>query len=572
MDQQAINQVAEMGRSRFVGVRSLRPIVGTTLSSLRWPMLLSIVYSWLSAVGREQILAAQLERGIAAVLPMVMLVAMLRSAVGSNGVCASLLGWSANDCQSVRRGLGRALGIVAPLWGGCEFLKWYSEGRFSDSLGRVLLMLSMLGLAGMLKWMLQPMMSDLLERRGGVTLRWLRGGLATAMIVSALPLTLAGLAAAGYRFAAEQLAGRIVWSLLIGFVVTMVWSMVLRGWEAYRHHREQQVAADGGATREKLAELATCSGQVVRILNLVGVIVAAWAALAIWSAVFPVQEWLSSASLPLGSGATIRELVGAIAVALVALSFSRNVGGLIELLLPLRLPLDRGGRFAVTFVARYLIGLVGLLWASSLLGFDWDRVQWLAAGLTVGLGFGLQEVFANLVSGLIILIERPVRVGDFVSVNNVTGTVTKMALRATTIIDADRREWIVPNKSFITSDVMNWTLSDRSCRLVFPISVAHGSDSRKVQAILLDVAKRQPRILDFPEPSAVFVRIGPRSLDFELRVFLADQTGLGGLQTEINVQLVESLQAAEIEVCLETLGWEGERSERGAKRAKHSAA
>ncbi len=572
MDRQAKSEVAELDRSRFVGGRNLRPIVGTTLSSLLWPMLLSIVYSLLSAVGREQILAAQLARGIAAVLPMVTLVAVLRSAVGSQGVCTSLLGWSAKNCQLVRRSLGRALGFVAPLWGGCEFLKWYSEGRFSDSLGRVLLMLSMLALAGMLGLMFRPMMSDLLECRGGLATRWLRGRLATAMIVSALPLTLVGLAAAGYRFAAEQLAGRMVWSLLIGFVVIMVWSMVLRGWEAYRRYREQQLANAGDATREKLAELATCSGQVLRMLNLVGVIGAAWAALAIWSAVFPVQEWLSNVSLPFGSGATVCELVGAIAVALVALSFSRNVGGLIELLLPSRLPLDRGGRFAITFVARYLLGLIGLLWASSLLGFDWDRVQWLAAGLTVGLGFGLQEVFANLVSGLIILIERPVRVGDFVSVNNVTGTVTKMALRATTIIDADRREWIVPNKSFITSDVMNWTLADKSCRVVFPISVAHGSDSRKVQAILLDVAKRQPRVLDFPEPSAVLDRIGPRSLDFELRVFLADQTGLESLKTEINVQLVESLQSAEIEVCLETLGWEGERPGSGVRRAKRSAA
>ena len=109
---------------------------------------------------------------------------------------------------------------------------------------------------------------------------------------------------------------------------------------------------------------------------------------------------------------------------------------------------------------RYLVGVFGLLFAFQVVGFSWGSVQWLAAGLTVGLGFGLQEIFANLISGLIILIERPVRVGDIVTVNGTTGTVCSMQLRATTIRDRDECELIVPNKKFITEDVMNWTLSD----------------------------------------------------------------------------------------------------------------
>jgi potassium efflux system protein len=211
-------------------------------------------------------------------------------------------------------------------------------------------------------------------------------------------------------------------------------------------------------------------------------------------------------------------------------------------------------------VAKYLVVLTGLVQAAVLLGFAWARVQWLVAGLTVGLGFGLQEVFANLVSGLIILMERPVRVGDYVSVNNVTGTVTKMALRATTIQDADRREWIVPNKKFITDDVMNWTLSDTVSRAVFPIGVMHGSDTVLVQEILLAQAQANAQILDYPEPSVVMARIGGASLDFELRVFLPSRGVYTQVQNDLLVKIERALREAGIE--LELPMFEGQEKRR----------
>ena len=132
---------------------------------------------------------------------------------------------------------------------------------------------------------------------------------------------------------------------------------------------------------------------------------------------------------------SLRELLMAIGFLVLAFVLSANLPGLLEVTLLDRLNLDRGGRYAVSFVVKYLVLVIGIFLACRLLGFAWNRVQWLAAGLTVGLGFGLQEIFANLVSGIIILIERPIRVGDVVTVSGTTGTVTKMALRATTSLD-----------------------------------------------------------------------------------------------------------------------------------------
>ncbi|MBX3417492.1 MAG: mechanosensitive ion channel [Pirellulaceae bacterium] len=532
----------------------LQSILGTVARAMTMPLLAYFVFVQLKAVGKTQILAAQLAHGLGSVLPLLVVAVVLRRAFGAQGLARVHLNWAAGVCGYLERALSLTIWLVGPMWAACDFLKLYSEGRYSDSLGRLILIASLIGLANVL-WLT----ANAIVRRETLMCDtkptiWLGGGRGFQMAVSLLSVSLAVLAGIGYRFAAEQLGQRIVWTFLSGLALTLGWSWFLQLWGMYRARLERQINPLESGGRDRLNELAGYATQVVRILNLLGVLGMILAGMQIWSDILPMRELLQRVPIPIGSGASLRELVGAMAVVVVAFSLSRNVAGLIELFLPLRLPLDKGGRFAITFVARYLIGLIGLIWASSLLGFNWDRVQWLAAGLTVGLGFGLQEVFANLVSGLIILIERPVRVGDWVSVNNISGTVTKMALRATTILDADRREWIVPNKAFITGDVMNWTLSDATCRMVFPVSVAHGCEARRVQQILLEVAKGQSRVLEYPEPSVVLAKIGPRSLDFELRVFFGSRSGMAALQTEINVQMVERLEAAGIEVCIDHLG------------------
>ena len=155
---------------------------------------------------------------------------------------------------------------------------------------------------------------------------------------------------------------------------------------------------------------------------------------------------------------------------------AKNLPALLELSLLQRLPLDRGARYAVSTIVRYLILIIGVTAVSSALGIGWAKVQWLAAALT----FGLQEIFANFVSGLIILIERPIRVGDVVTVGDTEGRVTQLRMRATTIIDRDRREYLVPNKDFITNNVINWTLSDPITRVVLPVGIAYGSDTERV--------------------------------------------------------------------------------------------
>ena len=133
--------------------------------------------------------------------------------------------------------------------------------------------------------------------------------------------------------------------------------------------------------------------------------------------------------------------------------------------------------------------IIGASIAFASLGMSWSKLQWLFTALSVGLGFGMQEIFGNFVSGIIILFERPVRVGDMVTIGSFNGTVSKIRIRATTLIDNDRKEVIVPNKAFITERVVNWALTSSMTRLVISVGVAYGSDLELVKRLLLQAAE-----------------------------------------------------------------------------------
>ena len=133
---------------------------------------------------------------------------------------------------------------------------------------------------------------------------------------------------------------------------------------------------------------------------------------------------------------------------------------------------------------QYSIAVIGVTLFFWLIGIGWLSLQWLIAAMTVGLGFGLQEIFAIFVSGLILLFERPVRIGGTVTLNNITGTVSRIRIRATTILDWYNRELIVPNRAFVTDNLINWTLTNPDLRMILKVGIAFGSDTRKATELL----------------------------------------------------------------------------------------
>jgi len=241
----------------------------------------------------------------------------------------------------------------------------------------------------------------------------------------------------------------------------------------------------------------------------------------------PVGDLMRTAEGPSGAAqqadaqrVTLAQALLAVFVGLIAYIATRNLPGLLEITLLQRLEMDNGLRVAITTLSRYLIAVVGVLLVFSLAGIGWSKVQWLAAALTFGLAFGLQEIFANFVSGLIILLERPIRIGDTVTVGDVSGEVSQIRFRATTITDWDRKELVVPNKEFITTRLVNWTLTDPVTRIKIPVGVAYGSDVGKATENLLRVAREHANILDDPPPQALFLGFGDNALTLELRVHI----------------------------------------------------
>jgi small-conductance mechanosensitive channel len=213
-----------------------------------------------------------------------------------------------------------------------------------------------------------------------------------------------------------------------------------------------------------------------------------------------------------------------------------------------RLGFDSGLKYAILTMSRYGLFVLGVIMALSQIHLDLGRLQWLMAAMGVGLGFGLQEIVSNFVSGIILLVERPVRVGDVVTVGTTAGRVQRINIRATTVVNFDRQEIIVPNRSLITKEVTNWTRGDTIIRLVVPIGVAYGNDIDEVTELLLQIALAQPDVLREPAPQAYFVCHGESSLDFELRVFIPNPSVKMSLLHNLNRTINRELKDRDIEI------------------------
>ena len=245
---------------------------------------------------------------------------------------------------------------------------------------------------------------------------------------------------------------------------------------------------------------------------------------------------------PVTHALTVTGLFLAILVGVVTAVAVRNVGALLDIVLLQRIEMQADATYAIKVVARYALTAAGVMVASNILGIGWSDVQWLVAALSVGLGFGLQEIFANFVSGLIILAERPIRIGDVVTVGDVSGTVSLIRARATTVIDFDNKEVLIPNKSFITDRVINWTLSDQTTRLLLKIGVPTGTDMALAQRVILDAVQRNSDVLREPAPSVFFAGFGTSSLDFEIRAFVDSFEKRLRVQHEINLAVDGALR------------------------------
>jgi small-conductance mechanosensitive channel len=230
----------------------------------------------------------------------------------------------------------------------------------------------------------------------------------------------------------------------------------------------------------------------------------------------------------------------------VAFTLSRLIRFILDEDVYPRLTLPRGVPNAISTGLHYVILLMGFFLALAATGADLSKFAILAGAFGVGIGFGLQNVVNNFISGLILIAERPIMAGDTIEVNNMIGQVKRIGMRSSTIRTWKGAEVIVPNGNLISNDVINWTLSDPQRRIDVPVGVAYGSDVDKVIDVLKSAAASHPDLLDNPAPNALFMRFGDSSLDFELRVWTTKFEGYQRVHSDVVVAVEKALSEAGI--------------------------
>ena len=532
----------------------------TVIGALYVPAIILFVLYQLYPAYELDFLPGALSRGLTEICGPLFVGLILSRALRPKGIAERHFGWTKTLCRALTKTVDAIVWIWLPLRVVYVGLETFEEGEWNDSLGRMLFITAM---AVMTCAMLLTARSlqEWIQKREGENKPWFAGFRQLCFwLLPVLPAALAVLSLTGYHFTATELAWRLLWSVLFVIGISLINGFVSRlllitqfGIKLRQLSRDEDGEIEEGAS----IDIREISQQVDRLLRATGLVIIVLFGWQLWSNVLPamsylddVHIWQSTTNLVDGvkQWTTLRHLLLALGVGVITVVLSRNLPGLMEITVLDRLPLDRGGRYAITFVLKYVVAIIGFMIACQIIGLSWSSVHWMAGALMLGLGFGLQEIFANVVSGIIILIERPIRVGDVVTINNVTGTVTRMQLRATTIKDLDFRELIVPNKKFITEDIMNWTLTDRRSRVVHDIGVAYGSNTQLVQDTLLKVAKRHPLVQVEPAPDVYFKGFGDSTLNFQLRVFIPTREIYAKVQHELNMAIEAEFRAKDIEI------------------------
>jgi small-conductance mechanosensitive channel len=260
-------------------------------------------------------------------------------------------------------------------------------------------------------------------------------------------------------------------------------------------------------------------------------------------------EKMAAASAHFGSVTiSVGELVAALVTVWASVLLSRFIRFVLEEELFPRVHLAEGVPYALSMLTHYTILAAGMLLGLATLGFDPSRLTVIVGALGVGIGFGLQTIVNNLSSGLILLFERPIKVGDTVQVGAVTGEVKRIGPRSSTVRTGDGAEMIVPNATLVSETVTNWTLSDHSRRFELSVGVAYGTDTARVMTILKDTATAHADVLRDPGPVALFTGFGESSLDFQLKAWVGDGSRLSTVKSEVGLALCNAFDVAGIEI------------------------
>lgn len=471
----------------------------------------------------------------------------LHRILAPDGVAVLHFHWPPANVAFFRQHMRRLGLVVMALVAVVSIAEHQPESLASDVIGIAVVITCY----ALMTWMLFHLLFNAPLRENASGLRTSLG-----VLFNLLPLALVGAVAFGYYYTALKLSDRLIDTLYLLIILLIVEATLVRGLSvaarrlAYqralaKRQAQSKESLDGEAPIEEptldIEQVNQQSLRLIRLALLGGFLVGLYW---VWADLIGVFTYLETINLyeyssGTGNAATqvpinLLDVLGALLIIAITVALARNLPGLLEVLVLSRMRLAQGSAYATTTLLSYALVAIGIVTTLSTLGVSWDKLQWLVAALSVGLGFGLQEIFANFISGLIILFERPVRIGDVVTIGNLSGTVSKIRIRATTITDFDHKEIIVPNKTFITGQLINWSLTDTVTRVTLKVGVGYGSDLDLVRKLLLQAAQENTRVLKDPAPIVYFLNFGESTLDHELRIHVRDLGDRNPATDEIN--------------------------------------
>ncbi len=497
----------------------------------------------------------------------------------ADGLAVSHFGWNSSTTEQLRYHTRRLMGVFLPTAFMLIASITYDPAALAGGLSRLLFIVVLGALAWFFGRILAPrsgVLGEYYAANPGNPLSWFRH--LWLLLGLSLPLLLAVLAVEGYVYTAAQLGQRLVDTLWLVVAMILIHQLVVR-WlllterslafrDALERRRLQRVAREAIEDESSAEEMESLqleepeidfhalSGDTTKLINAVLMVVAAFGLWLIWSEVFPAFHFLEEFSLwsrtVVVEGkeqlvpVTLSDLIlGMLAILMVVIA-ARRLPALLEIVLLVRLKISAGSRYAITSLTQYAIVTIGVVMVFNLLGGNWSEIQWLIAALGVGIGFGLQEIVANFICGLILLFERPIRIGDVVTVGETDGEVTRINIRSTTIRGWDQKELLVPNKEFITGRLLNWTLSDPITRLVIPVGIAYGSDVALAIRLVRQVADEHERVLDEPAFGVTFDCFDDDALRIVLRCFIGSLDYWRQTTSDINLAINRKFEQAGI--------------------------
>ena len=560
LDIESSGKIAEAGSCR-VFTPTASTVINTLLIALLWPALL-MALGWIIRDINSNVFAQAVSKSLILVALAMYPIEILRQCCRSHGLGHSHFGWAEESRKFVHSNLRLVVLTVPAMLFFINLIQYQPIEEFRSSLGRAVMIVLLTTLFVFTVRILHPQ-SQLYRGfkagdRGDFLYRLRFGSFLFAIVIFAgLMLFTLG----GYYYTTFQIGSKLLQTAALLVGVTIVYRTMLR-WLTVRRRKmkiEMLAARREEAKRQQAAELSLGDGaqvaasaelgidanevskQAQEILLVIIGLVGLWFSWQIWADVIPavgildrIEIWsVTIDSVP--TMVTLHNLLNfcfAVAVTVIAV---KNIPGILELLLLKRLPMDSGARYAVATIVRYVLTVIGVVIAFAYLKVQWSQFSWLIAAISLGLGFGLQEIVANFVSGLILLLERPVRIGDIVTIEGTTGIVTKIQMRATTVTNWDQQELVVPNKNLITNSIFNWTLSNVLTRITLEFGVAYGTDPEFVRQIILDVVKGNPEVISDPAPTVIFQAFGDSSLKFVVRCCISGPEKR--LQTTHNLQV-----------------------------------